>query len=699
MDGESKKRVCILGAGPAALAAAYGLTDTEELRKKYEITVYQLGWRAGGKCSTGRRGERKTVQQNCAHYLFGCYSNTFGMMRQVYEELPDRGHNEFGSFDDVLLPRNLVALKERFKGQWKNWFIEFPTNDAVPGTENQEFLQLKYAIEMGLEWLLEGLFGWEFVNKVNDLKFSERRQRVPAAWEPHPHWWQRALHRSTAWVARGLLGLSRHRHRLSLIDKILIGGLKALRRLAWLIEKGSVEDDLGARRRWSMFDYGTTMIIGLLADRLLQPGGFEGIDHLDYREWLHKHGASRYATDSPFVSLWYQNSLAYRGGDTDKPAISAGISLLGQLFASNNFRGSVAFSLKHEIGDSFISPLCIALEGRGVTFNYFHKVKKLETTPEGNALSKIIIERQVKLDNDSYRGYRPLEWVKGWPCWPDEPLSDQFCEADRKRFEAGDYNLESFYTEWKSEHPDLELESGRDFDQVIFALPHGVIPYVCPEIYQNNAAWRTMVDSNPSVESQSYRVWFKQDLTELGWPYPQPIMSGYQLPYCTWEDDGQLAPVENWPGGSEPGAIACVFGPLAAPVEPPPPSDRQYMPQQMAVVARQSSEFATRYAAGIWPRVGDANNPDGIDPDKVLLAVPRANSGPLERYTMTWPGALKTRLRVDQTGIDQLLFAGDWTRNGIEAGSIEGATVSGFEASRAICGWPKVIFGEKISYH
>ena len=65
---------------------------------------------------------------------------------------------------------------------------------------------------------------------------------------------------------------------------------------------------------------------------------------------------------------------------------------------------------------------------------------------------------------------------------------------------------------------------------------------------------------------------------------------------------------------------------------------------------------------------------------------------------MTWPGALKSRMKVDGTGVDGLLFAGDWVRNGVEAGSIESATMAGLEASRAICGNPEVVLGEDISY-
>ena len=36
------------------MAAAFALTDEENWQKKFEITVYQLGWRLGGKGASGR---------------------------------------------------------------------------------------------------------------------------------------------------------------------------------------------------------------------------------------------------------------------------------------------------------------------------------------------------------------------------------------------------------------------------------------------------------------------------------------------------------------------------------------------------------------------------------------------------------------------------------------------------------------------
>ena len=58
------------------------------------------------------------------------------------------------------------------------------------------------------------------------------------------------------------------------------------------------------------------------------------------------------------------------------------------------------------------------------------------------------------------------------------------------------------------------------------------------------------------------------------------------------------------------------------------------------------------------------------------------------------PGTLQYRLRADETGFRNLVFAGDWTRNGLEVGCAEGAVMSGLQAARALCDHPAEIVGE-----
>src|SRR5262249_1011448 len=53
-NGPERQKIAILGGGAGALSAAFGLTERPNWSDAYEITVYQLGWRLGGKGTSGR---------------------------------------------------------------------------------------------------------------------------------------------------------------------------------------------------------------------------------------------------------------------------------------------------------------------------------------------------------------------------------------------------------------------------------------------------------------------------------------------------------------------------------------------------------------------------------------------------------------------------------------------------------------------
>ena len=52
------------------------------------------------------------------------------------------------------------------------------------------------------------------------------------------------------------------------------------------------------------------------------------------------------------------------------------------------------------------------------------------------------------------------------------------------------------------------------------------------------------------------------------------------------------------------------------------------------------------------------------------------------------PGTDQLRLRIRRIGYDNLYLAGDWTDNGLNAGCIEAAVVSGLQAANAVAGRP-----------
>jgi len=135
-----------------------------------------------------------------------------------------------------------------------------------------------------------------------------------------------------------------------------------------------------------------------------------------------------------------------------------------------------------------------------------------------------------------------------------------------------------------------------------------------------------------------------------------------------------------------------------------PGVEPDYEAAQRAQVHETARQFAESKFGGLWPGAVDERGqlredvlyapPEYTESDKFTWQYVRSNVGPLERYTLTLPGALRHRLAPDESGFENLYLAGEWTRNGVEIGSIEAAIMSGFEAARAIHGAARPLFGE-----
>src|ERR1700747_1597885 len=86
----TRKKIAILGGGMAGLSAAYQPPKTPALRAQHDITVYQLGWRLGGKAASGRDDLARNLEHGL-HVWFGCYENTFQMLQELYAANPPGG--------------------------------------------------------------------------------------------------------------------------------------------------------------------------------------------------------------------------------------------------------------------------------------------------------------------------------------------------------------------------------------------------------------------------------------------------------------------------------------------------------------------------------------------------------------------------------------------------------------------------------
>jgi len=689
-----------------AILAAFGLSDTAEQRARYDVTVYQMGWRAGGKCSTGRVAPTMRVEQNGTHYLFGCYDACFDTVRRSFDELAVRGILDFGTYEEAFLPRNLLVFTQRFRGKWYTWNVRFPANGTVPGTLDGALPFHDY-VSMAIGWILELSFGFRALDKLGakapfeaGFEKPEWLHRLLLPIETIADESARALFDLLANALSDLESGSATQARRDAALSVVSALLKRLRTLFYRLFARRIDADLAFNRFFMQLDFACTNVIGIIDDQVARPGRLGQLDRIEYREWLRRHGARETTIYAPFLNTWYDAVAAYVEGDPERPNLSAAVTLNALLRAVLTYKGALAYQMSSEIGDSFVAPIFQAVRERGVKFQFFQRVHDVVPDEHGRIV-RLDMEQQVALKGGDPASYDPFVVVRGRKAWPDEPRWEQLdLPPDRRPSD-----LESFYTQWKGTRYTLTAET--DFDVVVLALPVGVLATHCSRILAQQPSWRDMVGALRAVETQSLRLWFQPDLAGLGWPYEPPIVSGFAKPFSTWEDDSHLSMREDWPPGRAPGALASVFGALVAKWPPPGPYDASYPVRQRDAMIGNARRWLDTSAGDLWPGVQSPTNPHGLDFDALVdlenrkgearLAFQsfRANAGPIEAYTMATAGTLRYRLHSDESGYENLYLAGDWIRNGVIIGSVEGAVVSGLQASRAISGYPARIPNEE----
>ena len=109
MAADNRGNIVIIGGGVAGLAAAFELTKPGRYRGEC-VTIYQAGWRLGGKCATGRDEYRRIVEHGL-HLWFGYYENAFQLLREVYDELPHTPRR-FATWKDAFRPVPFTQIGE-----------------------------------------------------------------------------------------------------------------------------------------------------------------------------------------------------------------------------------------------------------------------------------------------------------------------------------------------------------------------------------------------------------------------------------------------------------------------------------------------------------------------------------------------------------------------------------------------------------
>jgi uncharacterized protein with NAD-binding domain and iron-sulfur cluster len=412
---------------------------------------------------------------------------------------------------------------------------------------------------------------------------------------------------------------------------------------------------------------------------------WEAIDELDLRAWLVRHGASAEVADAPPIRALYDLGFAYPDGKPGpgRGAMAAGAGLRALLQIFGGYRGAPFWRMNAGMGDTIFAPLYEVLAARGVRFQFFHRLDRLRLGADRSSVEAIELGVQAR----ERVGYRPLVSLPelGLRVWPHAPLREQLDTVAEGDLEA-------------DEGPVLDrrtLRAGADFDDVVLAVPSTVHGRFASELIEASPRYRAMVEATTAVPTIAAQWWLTRRPADLGWDGVPPVMTGLDGLFRTWADLGELVDAERWtshgtsgPGvGTRPATVAYFCN--VAPPELFGATDRAAAGRWVADEMRAWA--GSEALSSAWPAASDGRGwfdegalhaHDGEAPWEAQYA--RANVAGWERYVLTPPGSVRHRMRPGESGFTNLVLAGDWTRNAIDGGSVEGAVTSGVEAGEVL---------------
>ncbi|WP_414753478.1 NAD(P)-binding protein [Anabaena sp. CCY 9910] len=741
------KKIAILGGGMASLTTAYELTSQPGWESLYDITIYQTGWRLGGKCATGRNIKPHTadcepdyrIEEHGLHIFFGFYENAFRLLKQCYDELG--GNGPFQTIKDAFKPHSLIVLEEYINQKWVSIPFDFPTNCLVPWegdgisslwehicttikfiiqtyAEIDNYNQSDSSPSSSASLAKQIALGKEVIEFLTDsslLQFPS--QLIPLFLQAPSFWggWLKNINQYIIDILQGL-DLTSETVFLNLVDNLvqsLPKNTKTHRRehhklILRLVERfqkhlsRQIESKISQNPdifwRLTLIDLALANIRGLFVDEVINFRSLESLDEYNYRDWLQKNGARKSSVKSAFIRVLYDLVYGFPEGNTNKPQLAAGTAIRILTTILFKYNGAIMWKMQSGMADVVITPLYELLKRRGVKFQFFHIVKQLHLDEDQQSIASITLARQVNLKKPEQE-YQPLITVKDIRCWPSEPLYDQIVDEEAQKLQQQKINLESHWTPWQNVDK-ITLTKGDDFDIVLLGISIAALPFICGELLQAeknpvHQKWLNMLSNVKTVTTQGGQIWLKPTLSQLGWQKPSPVLGAYVEPLDVYADMSEVLPRENWPSDHYPYNVAYFTGVIADPGIPPQ-TEYDFPAKAQKTVEQQAINFLNNHIGHLWPNATHPKNPQGLNWDLLVdfqnrqgaerfqAQYWRINIDPSERYVLSVPGSTKYRLKTDESGFDNLYLTGDWINNGYNSGCVEATVMSAMQATRAI---------------
>lgn len=697
-------RVAVIGGGCAALSAVFELTRPEQAGR-YEVTVYQMGWRLGGKGASGR-GPSNRIEEHGLHLWMGFYENSFRLMRECYEERNQAYPNcRFASWRDAFRPAPDVGVADLDPNGWNFWLAHFPPGRGEPG-DSETRSPFTVAAYLQQSVMLIG----ELLRSAGAKEAAPGGVSQAESGPKSPE----ALASSIAALLRyGQLGttaaiLEASNLLRAAADMFLpqffaamaspvVQLIDALASVTRTNLSGMVASDRELRRVWQVIDLILAVLRGSIRFGLaIDPRGFDAINDYDWRDWLRMNGASEPALDSGFMRGIYDLVFAFEGGDIKRPRLAAGVALRGAMRMFFTYRGSLFWRMNAGMGDVVFAPLYQALKKRGVRFRFFHRLRNIALAPAKGGESPYVqtLEFDLQAEVEGDKEYEPLVDVNNLPSWPSRPDYAQLAGGEELEREG-----RALEAAWENRRAGTkELSVTKDFDFVVLGVGVGVLPDVAQELIACEPRWRDMVHHVKTVPTQAFQIWTRESTAELGWPHPPANLSGFVEPFDTWAEMSHVIPEESWKDPVR--SIAYFCGVLPDRLPNGTAVTEAFHGTEKETVRANAVRFLEKDADTLWPKATregkfrwemlatESAQPALAGPARFDTQYWTANVNPNDRYSQSLPGSIQHRISPLDMSFENLTIAGDWTASGLDSGCIESAVMSGLLAAHAISGKP-----------
>ncbi len=698
------EKIAVLGGGISSISAVWKLTNDPDWQSKYDITLYQMGWRIGGKGASGRNPAfSNRIEEHGLHLWFGCYHNSFYFMDECYKELNREVGSSVYNLREAFLPARYVALHEEMGENEENWLLDFHFNHKQPGAQKEipsVWENLVRMVKIMVRQYLEGIATYTFEKNVHAPK-EERDfyRKLNKDFMDHFRKYGKVMGLQINDLSPDemveIVEEFFYYQKINEKYDVLLYIIEENRNWLWENIRHKVNKYPDLRRMWTLFDFTMSTIVGVIKDDLHNKG-LDVINHLDFREWLSQYSKTPEITawSAPIQAMY---SLIFCGKRMH--TFEAGTCLRCIFRVTLDYNGAFYYRMQGGMGDIVFTPAYEVLKKRGVKFRFFHKVENLGLSEDKTHVNTIRIGRQATLKGDDYD---PFVRVKGLNCWPSIPNYDQLVEGEALR--SGNIDLEAQWNQWENIET-IDLQHGKDFDKVILGISIGALPYVAKELIDASPDWQNMVREVQTTPTQALQIWLKPDINGLGWEhgkYGMPLVGNFKGTFDTWADLSNILRREAWNGESNPGNLAYLCGKLdATPLTPDSSPDHHR--KELARVQERVDQFLEDYSTSIWP---DAHENEGnrfnystligeqtrCENNEAIYF--RANLEPTEQYVLAEKNTSQFRLKAEASGYQNVVITGDWINNGWNAGCIEATVISGLQAARAISGESYRIIGE-----